>query len=154
MLYSKLAGGTRYDLGDTDNLPKPRLRLVFPCGTSTEWLTNTFLPEGTYSVAGTRTFRADACLWIAFYNITADRLTADTRLRMMRNKLVHESRLGRMEALVNRRRPSDRAFRLSLCKMWMVDCVTWQRHVSWWSKIRRSLAGLQPFGAPGFQFTT
>ena len=47
------------------------------------------LPEDSYSASGVRTFRADACLWIAFYRATADRLTADTRLRMMRNKMVH-----------------------------------------------------------------
>lgn len=47
------------------------------------------LPEDSYSASGARTFRADACLWIAFYRATADRLTADTRLRMMRNKTVH-----------------------------------------------------------------
>jgi len=47
------------------------------------------LPEGSYSAAGARTFRADACLWIAFYRATADRLTADARLRMMRNKVTH-----------------------------------------------------------------
>lgn len=47
------------------------------------------LPEDSYSAAGARTFRADACLWIAFYRATANRLTADARLRMMRNKVVH-----------------------------------------------------------------
>lgn len=47
------------------------------------------LPEDSYSAAGARTFRADACLWIAFYRSTADRLTADARLRMMRNKGMH-----------------------------------------------------------------
>ena len=47
------------------------------------------LPEDSYSASGARTFRADACLWIAFYRATADRLTADARLRMMRNKTVH-----------------------------------------------------------------
>ena len=47
------------------------------------------LPEESYTAVGARTFRADACLWIAFYRETADRLTADARLRMMRNKMVH-----------------------------------------------------------------
>ena len=47
------------------------------------------LPDSLYSSEKMRRFRTDACLLIAFYFSTADRLTADARLRMIRNKLVH-----------------------------------------------------------------
>lgn len=47
------------------------------------------LPDNLYSTEKMRRFRTDACLLIAFYFSTADRLTADTRLRMIRNKLMH-----------------------------------------------------------------
>jgi len=47
------------------------------------------LPDTLYSTANMRRFRTDACLLIAFYFSTADLLTADARLRMIRNELVH-----------------------------------------------------------------
>ena len=47
------------------------------------------LPDSFYSAEKMRRFRTDACLLIAFYFSTADRLTADVRLRMIRNKFVH-----------------------------------------------------------------
>jgi uncharacterized protein (DUF433 family) len=47
------------------------------------------LPDTLYSTEKMRRFRTDACLLIAFYFSTADRLTADARLRMIRNKLAH-----------------------------------------------------------------
>ena len=47
------------------------------------------LPENLYSTEKMRKFRTDACLLIAFYFSTADLLTADARLRMIRNELVH-----------------------------------------------------------------
>lgn len=47
------------------------------------------LPENLYSTTNLRRFRTEACLLIAFYFSTADLLTADARLRMIRNNLVH-----------------------------------------------------------------
>ncbi len=47
------------------------------------------LPETLYSTEKIRRFRTDACLLIAFYFSTADLLTADARLRMIRNERVH-----------------------------------------------------------------
>lgn len=47
------------------------------------------LPESLYSAEKLRRFHIDACLLIAFYFSTANRLTADARLRMIRNKLAH-----------------------------------------------------------------
>ncbi len=47
------------------------------------------LPDSFYSVEKMRRFRVDACLLIAFYFSTADRLTADARLRMIQSKFLH-----------------------------------------------------------------
>ncbi len=47
------------------------------------------LPDTLYSTEKMRRFRTDACLLIAFYFSTAELLTADARLRMIRNELVH-----------------------------------------------------------------
>jgi uncharacterized protein (DUF433 family) len=47
------------------------------------------LPEDLYSTAQMRTFRTDACILIAFYFETADSLTAQARLRTIRNAMVH-----------------------------------------------------------------
>jgi len=47
------------------------------------------LPEDLYSTTQMRTFRTDACILIAFYFETAELLTAQTRLRTIRNAMVH-----------------------------------------------------------------
>ena len=47
------------------------------------------LPEDLYSTAQMRTFRTDACVLIAFYFETADLLTAQARLRTIRNAMAH-----------------------------------------------------------------
>lgn len=47
------------------------------------------LPEDLYSTAQMRTFRTDACILIAFYFETAESLTAQARLRTIRNALAH-----------------------------------------------------------------
>ena len=39
------------------------------------------LPEGLYDVRGARSFRSDACVFIAFYFEAADRLTSEERQR-------------------------------------------------------------------------
>jgi len=49
------------------------------------------LPENWYSTTPVRTFRTDACLFIAFYYETADWLTASARLQTIRNAAVHPS---------------------------------------------------------------
>ena len=47
------------------------------------------LPEDLYSTAQMRTFRTDACILIAFYFETAELLTAQARLRTIRNAMAH-----------------------------------------------------------------
>jgi uncharacterized protein (DUF433 family) len=47
------------------------------------------LPEDLYSTAQMRTFRTAACILIAFYFETADSLTAQARLRTIRNAMAH-----------------------------------------------------------------
>ena len=47
------------------------------------------LPKGLYKASQNRTVRKDACLWIAFYFETEDVLTADARVKAMRNALTH-----------------------------------------------------------------
>lgn len=47
------------------------------------------LPEDLYSTTQMRTFRTDACILIAFYFETADSLTAQARLRAIRNAMTH-----------------------------------------------------------------
>lgn len=47
------------------------------------------LPEDLYSTSQMRTFRTDACVLIAFYFETADLLTAQARLRTIRNARAH-----------------------------------------------------------------
>src|SRR5271170_3406408 len=47
------------------------------------------LPEDLYSISQMRTFRTDACVLIAFYFETADQLTAQARLRTIRNAMAH-----------------------------------------------------------------
>jgi uncharacterized protein (DUF433 family) len=47
------------------------------------------LPEELYSTSQMRTFRTDACVLIAFYFETADQLTAQARLRTIRNAIAH-----------------------------------------------------------------
>jgi len=47
------------------------------------------LPEDLYSTAQMRTFRTDACILIAFYFETAESLTAQARLRTIRDALAH-----------------------------------------------------------------
>jgi uncharacterized protein (DUF433 family) len=47
------------------------------------------LPEDLYSTDQMRTFRTDACVLIAFYFETADWLTAQARLRTIRNAMAH-----------------------------------------------------------------
>lgn len=47
------------------------------------------LPDDLYSTAQMRTFRTEACVLIAFYFETADRLTAPARLRTIRNAMAH-----------------------------------------------------------------
>jgi uncharacterized protein (DUF433 family) len=49
------------------------------------------LPENWYSTTPVRTFRTDACLFIAFYYETADWLTAAARLQTIRNAAGHRS---------------------------------------------------------------
>lgn len=49
------------------------------------------LPETWYSTSPVRSFRADACLFIAFYYETADWLTASARLQTIRNAVAHRS---------------------------------------------------------------
>lgn len=46
------------------------------------------LPEDLYSTTQMRTFRTDACILIAFYFETAELLTAQARLRTIRNAMV------------------------------------------------------------------
>lgn len=46
------------------------------------------LPEDLYSTAQMRTFRTDACVLIAFYFETAEHLTAQARLRTIRNAIA------------------------------------------------------------------
>lgn len=47
------------------------------------------LPENLYSTAQMRTFRTDACVLIAFYFETAESLTAQARLRTIRDAIAH-----------------------------------------------------------------
>lgn len=47
------------------------------------------LPEDLYSTTQMRTFRTDACVLIAFYFATAESLTAQARLRTIRNAMAH-----------------------------------------------------------------
>jgi uncharacterized protein (DUF433 family) len=47
------------------------------------------LPEDLYSTTQMRTFRTEACVLIAFYFETADSLTAQARLRTIRNAMEH-----------------------------------------------------------------
>jgi uncharacterized protein (DUF433 family) len=47
------------------------------------------LPEDLYSTSQMRTFRTDACILIAFYFETAESLTAQARLRTIRNAMAH-----------------------------------------------------------------
>jgi uncharacterized protein (DUF433 family) len=47
------------------------------------------LPETLYSTAQLRTFRTDACILIAFYFETAEWLTAQARLRTIRDAMAH-----------------------------------------------------------------
>jgi uncharacterized protein (DUF433 family) len=47
------------------------------------------LPEDLYSTTPMRTFRTEACVLIAFYFETADSLTAQARLRTIRNAMAH-----------------------------------------------------------------
>ncbi len=47
------------------------------------------LPEDLYSTTQMRTFRTDACILIAFYFETAESLTAQARLRTIRNAMAH-----------------------------------------------------------------
>lgn len=47
------------------------------------------LPENLYSTTQMRTFRTDACILIAFYFETAESLTAQARLRTIRNAIAH-----------------------------------------------------------------
>jgi uncharacterized protein (DUF433 family) len=47
------------------------------------------LPEDLYSTDQMRTFRTDACVLIAFYFETADWLTAQARLRTIRDAITH-----------------------------------------------------------------
>jgi uncharacterized protein (DUF433 family) len=47
------------------------------------------LPDDWYSTSPVRSFRTDACLFIAFYYETADWLTASARLQAIRNAAVH-----------------------------------------------------------------
>lgn len=47
------------------------------------------LPADLYSTDEMRTFRMDACVLIAFYFETADSLTAQARLRTIRDALAH-----------------------------------------------------------------
>jgi uncharacterized protein (DUF433 family) len=47
------------------------------------------LPEHLYSTAQMRTFRTDACILIAFYFETAESLTAQARLRTIREAMAH-----------------------------------------------------------------
>jgi uncharacterized protein (DUF433 family) len=49
------------------------------------------LPEGWYCTSPVRSFRADACLFIAFYYETSGWLTASARLETIRNAAVHRS---------------------------------------------------------------
>lgn len=49
------------------------------------------LPDDWYSTSPVRTFRTDACLFIAFYYETADWLTASARLQTIRNAAAHRS---------------------------------------------------------------
>jgi uncharacterized protein (DUF433 family) len=47
------------------------------------------LPEDLYSTTQMRTFRTDACILIAFYFETAELLTAQARIRTIRNAMAH-----------------------------------------------------------------
>jgi uncharacterized protein (DUF433 family) len=58
------------------------------------------LPEDWYSTSPVRTFRTDACLFIAFYYETADWLTASARLQTIRNAAVHRSSWAQWESYV------------------------------------------------------
>jgi hypothetical protein len=49
------------------------------------------LPEGWYSTSPVRSFRTDACLFIAFYYETADWLTASARVQTIRDAATHRS---------------------------------------------------------------
>jgi uncharacterized protein (DUF433 family) len=49
------------------------------------------LPDDWYSTSPVRTFRTDACLFIAFYYETADWLTASARLKTIRDAVAHRS---------------------------------------------------------------
>ena len=49
------------------------------------------LPDDWYSTSPVRSFRTDACLFIAFYYETANLLTASARLQTIRNAAAHRS---------------------------------------------------------------
>ncbi len=55
----------------------------------TEIIDEKILPENLYSTTQMRTFRTDACILIAFYFETAELLTAQARLRTIRNAIAH-----------------------------------------------------------------
>lgn len=48
------------------------------------------LPGGLYSTTEIRTFRKEACLFIAFYYETAEWLTSAARLKAIRDSFVHD----------------------------------------------------------------
>jgi uncharacterized protein (DUF433 family) len=47
------------------------------------------LPKTLYKASQNRTVRKDACLWIAFYFETEDVLTAEARVKAMRDAMAH-----------------------------------------------------------------
>ena len=49
------------------------------------------LPDDWYRISPVRSFRTDACLFLAFYYETANLLTASARLQTIRNAAAHRS---------------------------------------------------------------
>ncbi len=58
------------------------------------------LPDDWYSISPVRTFRTDACLFIAFYYVTADWLTASARVQTIREAAIHRSSWAQWENYV------------------------------------------------------
>jgi len=72
------------------------------------------LPEDLYSANQMRTFQTAACVLIAFYFETADSLTAQARLRTIRNAIAHCSRWEDLRHCVIR----ERSITVRLSDIW------------------------------------
>jgi uncharacterized protein (DUF433 family) len=80
------------------------------------------LPEGLYDVRGARSFRSDACVFIAFYFEAADRLTSEERQRAI--------------AMASRHSPGQKSTRIVQDGFLTIDFA------SFWASVDRRLQRL------------